>query len=94
MDWTKDDNIILHQYRYAHQLDVPPAFLKNNNQRILSQPGIAQHSPTMARRKECRRASKELLAGAVRKEYNAAMIHEQDVIASFIYAVENQGMIW
>lgn len=43
-----------------------------------------------------RRVSKDHLVLAVRKDFNAAMIHEPEVITSFVYAVHNQGeqAIW
>lgn len=45
----------------------------------------------MTRRKDCRRVGKEHLALAVRKDFNAAMIHELEAITSFLYTVRNQG---
>ena len=48
-------------------------------------------SPTMARPKDDRKISKEKLALAIRKDSNAAMMHEQEIIASFLYAVDNRG---
>ena len=54
-------------------------------------PGIAQMSPTMARHRHRRRISKDQLAMIVRKDFNAAMIHEQEIVTSFLYALKNQG---
>ena len=48
-------------------------------------------SPTMAVPKDRRIVNKEQLATIVRKDFNAAMIHEQDTITAFMYAVQNQG---
>ena len=45
----------------------------------------------MARPKEKRRVSKDHLALAVRKDFNAAGVSEQEVITSFLYSVHNQG---
>jgi len=45
----------------------------------------------MAGRKDSRRTSKEHLALAVRKDFNAAMINEPDAITSFLYAAHSQG---
>ena len=48
----------------------------------------------MARHKDRRRVSKEHLALAVRKDFNAAMIHEPEVLTSFLYVTDNQGRYW
>lgn len=61
------------------------------NQIILSNPGIGRYSPTMARHQDRRRVSKEQLALAVRKNFNALAIHENEVIVDFIYSVKHQG---
>ena len=50
-------------------------------------------SPIMARPKDDRRVSKEQLALAVKKDSNAVMIHEQEIITSFLYAVDNRGKV-
>ena len=46
----------------------------------------------MACVKEQRRATKEQLSLAVRKDFNAAMTSEPDTVTSFLYTVENQGI--
>ena len=61
------------------------------NQIILSNPGIGRYSPTMARRQDRRRVSKDQLALAVRKNFNSLAIHESEVIVDFIYSVKHQG---
>jgi len=61
------------------------------NQIVLSNPGIGRYSPTMARHQDRRRVSKEQLALAVRKNFNALAIHESEVIVDFIYSVKHQG---
>ena len=91
MNWSTFDKTMLHAYRQAHRLNVPSAFSSQFNQRVLTRPGIAQSSPTMARHKDSRRISKEHLALAVRKDFNAAMINEPEAITSFIYAAHHQG---
>ena len=45
----------------------------------------------MARHRARRRISKNALALAVRKDFNAAIVIESDLITSFLYAVTNQG---
>ena len=86
-----EDNATMCRYRHAHYLDVPPAFTNFQNQRTLCRPGIARLSPTMAKRKDRRRVGKGVLAAAVRKDHNAAMVNEHDVIAAFVYSANNQG---
>jgi len=61
------------------------------NQIVLSNPGIGRYSPTMARHQDRRRVSKDQLALAVRKNFNALAIHESEVIVDFIYSVKHQG---
>lgn len=89
--WSSFDSSVLHAYRQSHRLNTPSTFSSANNQRILSRPGISQLSPTMTRHKNCRRVGKEHLALAIRKDFNAAMIHELEAITSFLYTVRNQG---
>lgn len=45
----------------------------------------------MARKKEKRRVSKEQLALAVRKNFNAAAVNEIDVVVELVYKVRNRG---
>lgn len=45
----------------------------------------------MARPKDKRRVSKEHLTLAVRKDFNAAAVSEQEVVTSFLYSIHNQG---
>jgi hypothetical protein len=45
----------------------------------------------MARKKEKRRISKEQLALAVRKNFNAAAVNEIDVVVELVYKVRNKG---
>ena len=58
---------------------------------MLTRPGVGQHSPTMARHRARRRIGKDLLALAVRKDFNAAIVLESELITSFLYAVPNKG---
>jgi hypothetical protein len=50
-------------------------------------------SPTMARRKEERRQSKDQLANAVRKHFNSMGIIENEVVVDFLYKVRWQGSV-
>jgi hypothetical protein len=54
--------------------------------------GIGKYSPTMARPKTKRRAPKEQLAMAVRKNFNALAVNETEVIVDLLYKVKTQGM--
>lgn len=46
----------------------------------------------MSQHKDRRRVSKEHLALAVRKDFNAAAAHEQEIVTAFLYSIRNQGM--
>lgn len=60
---------------------------------ILSNPGIGQYSPTMARARERRRVSREQLALAVRKHFNGLGIQEGEVVVDFLYKVRWQSKL-
>ena len=45
----------------------------------------------MARHRARRRTGKDVLALVVRKDFNAAIVLESELITSFLYAVQNQG---
>lgn len=91
MQWSTIDTSILHAYRYAYRLNTSSAFSSPYNQIILSRPDIARLSPTMARRRDQRRQSKDQLANAVRKHFNGLGIQENEVIVDFLYKVKWQG---
>ena len=82
---------VLHAYRNNRRLDIPSAFTSSYNQKMLTRPGISQLSPTMARHKDKRRVSKDNLALAIRKDFNAYTVSENEAVTSFLYAVQNQG---
>lgn len=50
-------------------------------------------SPTMARPQSRRRIGKDELAIRVCKDFNAAIIHEQEIITSMLYAIQNHGKL-
>lgn len=91
LQWSSFDPSILHGYRYDYQLNTPAAFSKPYNQLVLSRSPIGKMSPTMARRKEERRQSKEQLANSVRKHFNSMGIIESEVVVDFLYKVRWQG---
>ncbi len=60
---------------------------------MLAQPGsIGLQSPTMARRKDLRRQSKEQLASAARKHFNGLGSQENDIIVDFLHKIRSQGV--
>ena len=81
---------VLNAYRHVYRLDTPAAFSSTLNQMVLSNPSIGRHSPTMARRKNKRRVSKEQLALAVRKNFNGLGVQESEVVVDFLYKVRWQ----
>lgn len=88
MEWSKIDPSILHDYRYAYGLNTPSAFSHPHNELVLSA-GIGKMSPTMARRKDRRRQSKDQLTHAVRKHFNGLGIQENEVVVDFLYKVHH-----
>ncbi|KAE8450564.1 hypothetical protein EG329_006295 [Mollisiaceae sp. DMI_Dod_QoI] len=90
LQWNSFDASVLHGYRYDYRLQTPAAFNKPYNQLVLSRSPIGRMSPTMARKKEDRRQSKEQLANAVRKHFNSMGIAENDVVVDFLYKVRWQ----
>ena len=91
MQWSTIPRELLNSYRVAHNLPNTAAFKSPLNQALLTNPGIGRQSPTMARKKEKRRVSREQLALAVRKNFNAAAVSEIDVVVELVYKVRNQG---
>lgn len=90
LQWTTFERDILHAYRREHRLNTPSSFSNPYRQWILSQPsGIGLHSPTMVRRQQARRQSKDKLALAVRKHFNGMGVQENDVIVDFIYKIRH-----
>jgi len=90
MAWNTASLDLLNTYRVAHNLSTPAAFTSPLRQALLSNPGIGRQSPTMARKKEKRRISKEQLALAVRKNFNGAAVSEIDVVVELVYKIRNQ----
>jgi len=91
IQWNNVSGSLLDSYRVAHNLSTPAAFTSPLNQALLTNPGIGRQSPTMARKRDKRRVSKEQLALAVRKNFNGAAVNEIDVVVELVYKVRNQG---
>ncbi|KAG6039130.1 hypothetical protein E4U41_003188 [Claviceps citrina] len=91
ISWSLFDRQVLHSYRREHQLSTPAAFASTFHHTVLSRPGsIGQHSPTMVRKLHAQRQSKDGLAKAVRKHFNALGIQENDVVVDLIYKIRSQ----
>lgn len=91
MQWSTLDPEILQAYSHAYELKTPPAFTSDYNQLLLTGPSIGRFSPTMARRREKRRQSKDQLSNTVRKHFNGLGIQENEAIVEFLYKVKWQG---
>ncbi|KAL2208941.1 hypothetical protein CC79DRAFT_1320495 [Sarocladium strictum] len=90
LDWRSFDRSALHAYRRELHLSTPNSFVSTYHHWVLSSPsGIGMHSPTMVRRKQARRQTKEQLATTVRKHFNGVGIQENDVIVEFINKVHS-----
>lgn len=90
MDWANAPPELLNTYRVAHNLSTPAAFTSRRNEALLTN-GIGLQSPTMVRKREKRRVSKDQLAMAVRKHFNGAAVNEADVVVELVHKVRNQG---
>ncbi|CZT00793.1 hypothetical protein WAI453_009136 [Rhynchosporium graminicola] len=90
IQWSTFDADVLHRYRHAYQLNTPAAFNKPYNQLVLQRSPIGHMSPTMARRKDQQRQSKDQLANVVRKHFNSMGIAENEVVVDFMYKVRWQ----
>ena len=91
MAWNASDLALLNTYRVSHGIATSAAFTSPLNQALLSNPGIGRQSPTMARKKDKRRVSKDQLATSVRKHFNGAAVSEMEVITELVYKVRNQS---
>ncbi|GAB7331476.1 hypothetical protein MBLNU13_g02882t1 [Cladosporium sp. NU13] len=90
MAWNTSPLSLLNTYRVSHHLSTPAAFTSPLNQALLVNPGIGRQSPTMARRKDKRRVSKDQLATNVRKHFNGAAVNEIDVVVELVYKSRNK----
>ncbi|KAI0537599.1 hypothetical protein GGR58DRAFT_513689 [Xylaria digitata] len=93
LQWSTFDRDVLHEYRREHRLDTPAAFSSSYRYWVLSQSYVGLQSPTMARRAQFRRQSKDDLAKAVRKHFNGVGIQENDIIVDFLHKVRNPGVV-
>lgn len=90
--WSSFDRDVLHDYRREFRLDTPTAFANSYHHMVLSRPGIGLQSPTMARRSQYRRQTKEELAQVVRKHFNGQGIQENEIVVGFLHRVRNPGV--
>ncbi|KAK0630641.1 hypothetical protein B0T17DRAFT_590088 [Bombardia bombarda] len=92
LQWPAFDRDVLHAYRRTYRLNTPTAFASDYHQWVLSQPrSVGLYSPTIARKKEFRRQSKDQLTGSVRKHFNGLGVQENDIIVDFLHKVRGQG---
>ncbi|KAK4233649.1 hypothetical protein C8A03DRAFT_19312 [Achaetomium macrosporum] len=92
LQWPAFDRDVLHAYRRAYRLKTPTAFVSDHHEWVLTQPGsIGLYSPTIARRKEFRRQTKDQLTNVVRKHFNGLGVQENDIIVDFLHKVRNQN---
>lgn len=90
INWSTFHRDDLHSYRREHQLPTPTAFASTFHHTVMSRPySIGRYSPTMIRKQEARRQSKESLEKTVRKHFNGLGIHENDVIVDFLYKIRS-----
>ncbi len=89
--WSSMDREVLQAYRSAYRLDTPSSFKSPLSHIILNHSAIGKQSPTMAAKKSKRRVAKDQLALAVRKNFNALAVHENDVIVNTLYTARSQG---
>ncbi|KAM7195667.1 hypothetical protein V8F20_007411 [Naviculisporaceae sp. PSN 640] len=93
LQWPAFERDVLHAYRRAYRLNTPTAFSSDYHQWVLTQRGsVGLYSPTIARRKEFRRQSKDQLTGTVRKHFNGLGVVENDVIVDFLHKVRSQAI--
>ncbi|KAL2127471.1 hypothetical protein VTI74DRAFT_10682 [Chaetomium olivicolor] len=93
LQWPAFERDVLHAYRRAYRLKTPTAFVSDHHEWVLTQPGsIGLYSPTIARRKELRRQTKDQLTNVVRKHFNGLGVQENDIIVDFLHKVRNQGV--
>ncbi|KAK8128404.1 hypothetical protein PG984_009512 [Apiospora sp. TS-2023a] len=92
LHWPAFDREVLHEYRREHHLDTPTAFTDSYRRLVLGRPGIGLHSPTMARKSEYRRQTKEDLAKVVRKHFNGQGIQENEIVVGFLHRVRNPAI--
>ncbi|KAL6881214.1 hypothetical protein J3F83DRAFT_721455 [Trichoderma novae-zelandiae] len=90
LPWTSFERRCLHAYVREHELTTPASYSSSFHNWVLSRPGsLGLYSPTMVRKQQIKRQSKDQLALAVRKHFNGLGIQENDVIVDFIYKVRN-----
>jgi len=93
LQWSTFDRDVLHEYRREHQLDTPTAFSSSYRHWVLSHSHLGLKSPTMARRAQFRRQTKDDLTKVVRAHFNGVGIQENDVIVEFLHRVKNPRVV-
>ncbi|KAI5845401.1 hypothetical protein BZA05DRAFT_149573 [Tricharina praecox] len=88
MGWDTLPLSVLHSYRTAYHLSVPSASEPYRN--MVLNAGVGRRSPAGRGGGGRGRVAREVLATAVRKNFNAQPIVENEVIVNFLYSVKNQ----
>ena len=93
LQWPAFERDVLHAYRRAYRLKTPTAFVSDHHQWVLTQAGsIGLYSPTIARKKDFRRQTKDQLTNVVRKHFNGLGVQENDIIVDFLHKARNDGV--
>ncbi|KAI1811548.1 hypothetical protein GGS20DRAFT_96424 [Poronia punctata] len=93
LQWSTFDRDVLHEYRREHRLNTPTAFSSSYRHWVLSHSNFGMKSPTMARRAQFRRQTKDDLTKAVRTHFNGVGVQENDVIVDFLHRVKHPGVV-
>ncbi|KAI0396302.1 hypothetical protein F5Y17DRAFT_420351 [Xylariaceae sp. FL0594] len=93
LQWSTFDLDVLHEYRRENRLDTPTAFSSSYRYWVLSHSQLGLKSPTMARRAQFRRQTKDDLTKAVRAHFNGVGVQENDVIVEFLHKVKNPRVV-
>ncbi|KAK4165234.1 hypothetical protein QBC43DRAFT_35973 [Cladorrhinum sp. PSN259] len=92
LQWPAFEREVLHAYRRAYRLKTPTAFVSDHHQWVLTQPGsLGLYSPTIARRKDFRRQTKDQLTSVVRRHFNGQGAQENDIIVEFLHKIRTTG---
>ncbi|KAH6607592.1 hypothetical protein Trco_003905 [Trichoderma cornu-damae] len=94
LPWASFERRCLHAYLREHELTTPCSYSSSFHNWVLSRPGsLGLYSPTMVRKQQIKKQSKDQLALAVRKHFNGLGIQENDVIVDFIYKVRSRQAV-
>lgn len=91
--WSSFERSTLHAYRREYRVQTPTSFADPYHQLVLSQRGsLGLLSPSLARKEDARRQSKDTLAVSNRKHFNSVGIQETEIIAAVLHKVKNDSI--